>query len=109
MQSTGSAIKWNLDYRYGIKTDVGFDITDKFAVFGNFALVNNSYDAMSSSGHKTGNSFAESIGDGVKYSLKDDLDINLSYETSEVKMSVAGVSDTRFDVNVIRLGAAYNF
>ena len=45
--------EWDLDFRYGAKVDLGYDITDKFAAFVNVGAANNHYEARYASGSKT--------------------------------------------------------
>ena len=103
--------EWDLDFRYGAKVDLGYDITDKFAAFVNIGLANNHYDAKYIvSGTKTSDSKIEELyGIGVKYSATDDIDVGLSYEFSNLNVKDPLNNTVKFDLEVVRLGISYNF
>ena len=102
--------EWDLDFRYGAKIDLGYDITDKFAAFVNVGAANNHYDARYTSGSKTSDSKLEALyGIGVKYSATDDIDVGVSYEFSNLNVKDPLNNTVKFDLEVVRLGVSYNF
>jgi opacity protein-like surface antigen len=109
--------QYNLDFRVGAKVDFGYDITDKFAAYANLGLVANgySYDFKGNNGDSlelSDNAIAPSYGLGIKYALRDNLDINVQYEVSEFEMDVSGLGSTEtqdFDLEIIKVGAAFKF
>jgi outer membrane autotransporter protein len=108
---------YNLNFRLGAKVDLGYDITDKFAAYTNLGLVANgySYDYKANNGSSlelSDSAVALSYGLGVKYALRDNLDINIEYEVSEFEMDVSGLGNTEtqdFDLEIIKVGAAFKF
>lgn len=111
--------EWNLDYRLGAKVDLGYDVTDKFAVFVNAGIVNNYYTvdwkSSSSVSKKSDSDLSLAYGLGVKYSVLDNLDASLGYEMSSFDMdspdypTMVGKERTEIDVQTIRVGASYKF
>ena len=102
--------EWDLDFRYGAKVDLGYDITDKFAAFVNVGAANNHYEARYASGSKTSDSKLEALyGVGVKYSATDAIDFGLSYEISNLNVKDPLNNTVKFDLEVFRLGVSYNF
>lgn len=103
-----------LKYRYGVKLNLGYDINDKFALYGTVGFAENRleyYDSIISSGkaeYDAASATKESIiyGLGAKYSINDKFSVNVAYETS--KLDFEGVAYDS-DVNVLRVGASYNF
>ncbi|MFC1659667.1 outer membrane beta-barrel protein [Pseudomonadota bacterium] len=95
-----------LRHRYGIRSDFGYDITDKFAVYGMFGYAELRI-------RRSGDNIKEEsllYGLGTKYSITKRLDVSTSYETS----TYANKRDNRLkkffmDVDVIRLGMSYKF
>ncbi|MDA7705517.1 outer membrane beta-barrel protein [Rickettsiales bacterium] len=107
---------WNLDYRLGLNIDLGYDITDKIAVFAKTGLVNNYYHVnWAGNKEKSGSDLSLSYGLGAKYSVLDNLDAVLSYETSSLDMespnyvTKVGKETTRFELDIIKIGASYKF
>jgi len=110
---------WELESRIGIGTDLGYDITNKFAVFGNISITRNRYfvNWRSEQYTKKDHATAMSYGIGVKYSATDNIDVKLAYEVSSFDMrepSVVGLDGSGnyksdFDIDVIKLGMAYKF
>jgi len=105
---------------YGVKLNLGYDITDKFAAY---AIVGHSISRMKShfSGNLSGgvdptpenaNREAFIYGLGMKYDIANNISVNFSYEISQFNLSndVFNTTDKiNPDYRVARLGVAYNF
>lgn len=105
---------WKLTARAGARLDLGYDVTDKIAVFVNAGLANNYYDVdwKSEGARKKDSDLSATFGAGVKYSILDNMDVGLTYEKSEFEMEspvTPGKQLTKFDIDVIKVGAAFKF
>lgn len=100
-------VKSRLDYSYGVKADVGYDLTNQFATFVSFGFQENrNQDEIVGFGKERSTNEAYSYGVGVKYSLTKDVDAVLAYEYIDYKDSQTPNS---FNPEVLRLGATYKF
>ncbi len=104
-----SSNNFDLDYRYGLKVDAGYDITDKFALFVNTALIQNVYTLSNAGGTDSGSDSSASYGFGAKYSVSDVVDVSLAYEMSEYTLTDINQDTVDFDVDTLRVGLAYKF
>ncbi|MFC1659406.1 outer membrane protein [Pseudomonadota bacterium] len=105
--------KWNLNHRYGIGIDIGYDLHDKFAVFANISGIRSMYKVDWKSIVASNRDYDDSMSYalGAKYSVLDNLDVKVSYEISSVNMkepTTVGRS-TEFNINIMRLGVSYKW
>lgn len=112
---------WELNHRYGLRLDIGYDITDKFSAYLFGALAVNEYGIDTTNGSNIGSTTDTDLdtsgayGLGVKYSVANNIDINLEYEQlgsyeAEIIYANTGNRDVQdFEVNVARIGIAYKF
>jgi opacity protein-like surface antigen len=109
-----------IKYRYGITADLGYDVTDKTAVYATtgYTGVNyktNNSDASGLYGTKNGSQGDWMWGAGVKHDVADNTTLSLEYNTQNLKLKTAtggtikysGTLDTRIDV--LKIGLAYRF
>ena len=111
---------WKLSYRYAGQLMLGYDITNKFAIFATTALTRNKYKIYwpsSKTYRPRANGFGNSVsyGAGIKYSISDRLDINFSYERTGFQLIEPDctVSSTcnpgKFNLQIFKLGLSFNF
>ena len=104
--------RWNLDYRYGIGIDFGYDFTDKIAAYFKGGVASNKYKYESPVLTRSDRDITEFYGLGLKYSLLSNLDIALEYENSEYKADISSPENTfiqDMDLEVARLLCTYKF
>lgn len=95
--------------------DVGYDINDKFSIYASTGYVEFRLNAeLSSDGSDAGGSAtAETVsyGFGLKYNIDNKLSLRVAYDTFSEDVNGPDVtrSVNSFDVEVIKLGAAYSF
>ncbi len=100
-----------LDNSYGIKADLGYDLTDKFSPFVTFGYQENRIEYIDSN---PANSFADTresliYGIGAQYSVIEDINISLAYEYVDYNKSKQNVTKKRYNPDVYKLGISYNF
>ncbi len=95
--------KVKIKYSYGVKADIGYDITDKIATFVTLGYQESRHEASF-----VDNSTQEALiyGVGGKYSLTNNVDVALAYEYSNYNQS--GVPNS-INPEVVKLGVAYKF
>ncbi len=109
-----------IKYRYGITADLGYDVTDKTALYATtgYTGVNyktNTQDGSGLYGSKNGSQGDWMWGVGVKHDVADNTTLSLEYNTQNLKLktSSGGTAnyssklDTRIDV--LKIGLAYRF
>jgi opacity protein-like surface antigen len=103
--------EWDLDYRYGVNLDLGFDFNDKHSAFANIGYANNIYELnlRAQNSELEGSDATGFYGFGYKYNLDEFWDLRAAYEFFSFDMEFASNSQTQFDVDVLRIGAAYRF
>jgi len=118
---TSTYYKKSLKHRGGVKANIGYDITDKLSFFVNGGYAYNRYKVATYYDGEiykgSGYDFAPSYGFGAKYSITDNLDLNLEYELSKITMedpeiyknSLTIISETELDLRVLRFGVSYKF
>jgi len=118
--SLGTGYNTEVKNSYGVKLNLGYDITDKFAAY---AIVGHSVSRVKShfSGNLSGgvdpnpenfNQEAFIYGLGMKYDVANNISVNFSYEMFQFGLSndVFNTTDKiNPDYRVARLGVAYNF
>lgn len=106
---------WTLKTRYGVGLTLGYDVTEEIAVYGAAYWAGNYYYVNWNSGvaSKEDTDWAVSYELGAKYSMTEDLDVKLGYEMTRIEMteppSVSNTNKTEFEVEIVKLGLAYNF
>ncbi len=113
--------KWQIKKRSGIKLNLGYDITDKFAVLTNIGFARTIYDVEWNSENiykKNYSSDGLIYGIAFKYSALENIDISLGYDVSKVTMEEPDLiingrnvfgANVDFDIKTTRLGVSYNF
>ena len=115
--TNGATTTFDVDYRYGLRVDLGYDVTNELATYVHLGAANNSYgNTWSFNGNSSSTSDSETAttyGVGAKYSLTSNLDVNLEYEVSEFDMDmnfVSGIEGKQeFEIKVLRAGVAFKF
>jgi len=114
--------KLSVDYSAGLKWQLGYDITDKFAIFGSFGGQiahfkaeekvdgQNVLTGNDEKGADTDSFYIPSLvyGGGLKYSVMQNVDLSLTYDYVDVPMFTA-YHLREFNPQVYKLGLAYNF
>jgi len=103
------------NYRYGAKVDIGYDITDQFAVYatGGAASVNYKVDWKSVGSKTTGNKIGYVYGAGVAFSATKNLVFNLEYNIQKVDFKTpvlgGGITTAETTLSVAKVGVSYRF
>ena len=99
----GSSNDSELKFSYGVKADVGYDITNRLAAFVTFG-----YQEMRFTSNIADSATLEShiYGVGAKYSVTDNVDLGLAYEYVNYNRSDV---DNSFNPEVVKVGVAYKF
>lgn len=112
----GATTTFDLDYRYGLRVDLGYDITNELAAYVHAGIANNIYantwSFNGNSSNTSNNDVATTYGVGLKYSVTNNVDVNLEYEVSEFDMDMALATNQgtqEFDLNVLRVGVGFKF
>ena len=114
---SGTSFNANLKYSYGIKANIGYDVTDSFAPFLTIghSQTRNSYGTNNFNYKENYTNEGMILGAGFKYSLNDSVDLNASYEivqfglTSNVGAVIGGTDKINPTYKVARVGASYHF
>ena len=87
-----------LNYRYGLKTDIGYDITDVFSAYATGGIVQVAYKA--DQGSKMTDGFLYGLGLG--YKATNDSTISIEYNQQKNSKRIT-------DLSVVKLAFYYNF
>lgn len=104
----------SLNDRYGAKLDIGYDVTEKFAAYFTNGLSKTSYkvDWKSIGQKKSGSKADYFYGVGLGYKVSDNLVANLEYNRQSTVLdtpNLGGINQVKADLNVLKVGLAYNF
>lgn len=110
----------DLNYRYGAKLNLGYNIAPKFDLFVNYGLANVDYDTRTSyaGGRKAAaTELAQIYGFGFGYKITDNVSARISYDRQSMNLrniavSVSGGGDAakyKTTLDVVKIGAIYNF
>jgi opacity protein-like surface antigen len=104
----------SINHRYGAKVDVGYDLTDNFAVYltNGIAVINYTVD-WNDDGSTSDNNTRYFYGAGIAYNLGKSFTINLEYNTTPQELTLK-TPDTNTTINaklssVAKLGISYRF
>ncbi len=98
------------DYRYGVKLDIGHDLTDDVAIYFTNGLSANHYRANRVSvGNKSGTELGYFYGAGFSLNVAKDVALNIEYNTQKVRFDTANTVDLDSDLSVFKVGLNYNF
>ena len=105
--------KVSASYRYGAKLDLGYDITDDFAVYFTNGLSNLLYSVdwnNTGDGKKSGSKLGYVYGGGLSYKIAKNLVMNLEYNTQSVDLKTP-YNETKVasSIRVAKVGLSYNF
>lgn len=102
----------NIEYRYGLKADIGYDVNDSLSVYFTNGISNNAYkvDWRSVGTKKTGTEIGYFYGLGVAYNVTKDIAMNIEYNMQSIELDTP-VSATKVenDLSVVKLGVSYHF
>ncbi|MES2677839.1 MAG: outer membrane beta-barrel protein [Pseudomonadota bacterium] len=102
----------SIDYRYGLKADIGYDINDDFSVYftNGFSRTKYTVDWKSVDSKKSDTASGYFYGAGVSYAINKDVAINLEYNTQMIELDTpANTIKVDSQLSVIKLGASYHF
>jgi opacity protein-like surface antigen len=115
----------SLNSRFGLRTDIGYDVTDKFSAYVPLGVNSVSYEFKTSdqngsdsiSSKKTGNETGYFYGLGFSYAISENFSLNTEYNRlSKLKIkSVAnatvndGTIVSNTNVQIFKIGASYKF
>lgn len=102
----------SVKYRYGAKVDLGYDVTNDFAVYFTNGFSNVSYkvDWRSVSEKKSGSELGYFYGAGLSYKIAKDVTAGLEYNTQSVDLKTPHTgTKVASDIRVAKIGVSYNF
>ena len=106
--------KTRLNYRYGVKADIGYDVTDGLAVYFTNGLSSTNYSvAFSDDGKKSGNKLGYFYGFGLSYNVSKEATINLEYNAQSMDLNAPNIQEgsvkAETDLSVMKIGVSYHF
>ncbi len=112
-------------YRYGVKLDIGYDITDQFAVYftnglsRNHLQLNNNYSEYTNNNGQINSDQGSSktkfkkigyfYGLGATYNVAKDVSVNAEYNIQNINPKPSGYSKIKTNIGVAKIGVAYHF
>ncbi len=103
--------KMNLRSRYGVKINLGYDLTEKFSTYANFGMAQVSYlNESPSDGSSQGklSYFAPVYGLGALYKLNDSWSVRA--EINQQKVNIRYFDNaSKVTINTLKTGLVYNF
>jgi opacity protein-like surface antigen len=104
----------SVNYRYGIKANVGYDVTDDFAAYITAGAASTSYevDWKAAGLKKSGSKIGYIVGAGLSYNVAKDVSLNVEYNVQPLTVSTpddGGINQAKTTVSVAKLGIAYRF
>jgi opacity protein-like surface antigen len=97
---------------FSLEADFGYNITDKFALFGTAGLMTASMERQDPilAYRDEAKDVGFIVGAGAEYQVIDNLSVSLKYQFSKVDFGVENANeDWEVESNTIRLGLSYNF
>jgi len=108
-----SGQEWELNTRFGLRVDGGYDLTDNLSGYVFTGYASNNLTVTNSRGSSSANEVDPFYGVGAKYSILDNIDLSFEYEFSGYKADVLYTNrvraDQEFDTQVMRLGVNFSF
>lgn len=106
--------EWELNARYGLRVDGGYDLTDSLAGYAFTGYAGNYLSLSNSAGSSSTIEAEPFYGAGVKYTVIDNVDLSFEYETSRYRLGVSSSSnnlrlDQEFNIQVMRLGVNFRY
>lgn len=102
----------SLNYRYGAKLNLGYDITDNTAIYVTAGQSSLHY-KVGGNNRSTDDKFASLFGGGLSFYPHKNVAINLEYNISKphllVDNSALNIDHTRTAIEVYKVGVAYHF
>jgi opacity protein-like surface antigen len=93
-----------------IEGDLGYDINNKLSVFGTLGLASSKYERDQSGNTDSATNTGVLFGFGVEYDISDSFSINTKYQNTTIVTPVTNSSDDyKNDIDMIKVGASYNF
>ena len=104
----------SINSRYGAKLDLGYDISDEFAIYltGGVASVGYNVDWKSIDQKKSGDKVAGIFGVGANYYPHKNISLNVEYNFQSLDVatpSFGGINQAKTDISTVKIGAAYHF
>jgi opacity protein-like surface antigen len=101
-----------LNHRYGAKLNIGYDISDQFAIFGNLGATMVNYEVnWNSAGEKEeANKFAGIVGVGASYAVTKNVILSLKADFQKLDLDTPH-NDVKVETEIFttKLGIAYRF
>ena len=108
--------KAKIDYRYGLKADVGYDIADAFSVYFTGGVSNTHYEidwSQAELGKKSGNEAGYFYGLGLGYEITKEIGVRVEYNIQsldlEAPKTIFGSTKAETDLSVMKVGVSYHF
>lgn len=103
---------FSLDYRYGAKLNIGYDIVDNFAVYltNGLSATVGKVDWKSFDLKKSSTELDYFYGAGVAFKVNKDIAVNLEYNTQKSNFKTPSEAQkAEAKLNMFKLGVSYNF
>ena len=110
--------KISINYRYGLKANIGYDVTDEASVYFTNGLSNTLYkvgfsgvdDGVKFNGEKSTGAIGYFYGAGVAYNVTKEVAVNVEYNTQKIDLNTAFVgAKVENTLSVVKLGVSYHF
>jgi opacity protein-like surface antigen len=98
----------SLNHRYGVKFDIGYDLTDDFAIYFTNGLASTSYKMQTFGEGKSGSKASYFFGGGVSYSVAKNLTLNLEYNVQSFNLKTTE-TDVKTNLGMAKIGLSYHF
>jgi opacity protein-like surface antigen len=99
--------------RFGAKVDVGYDVTDQFAIYVTGGVASTAYEVnwRSVGEKKSGRDLTPVYGLGLSYSATKNLVLNLEYNRQEIDSKTPDIDGFAYktELDVMKVGVAYRF
>lgn len=101
----------SINYRYGLKANIGYDVTDEASVYFTNGLSNTLYKVdWKSDGEKSTGAIGYFYGAGVAYNVTKEVAVNVEYNTQKIDLNTASVgAKVENTLSVVKLGVSYHF
>jgi len=114
-KESSPADKEKINYRYGLKADLGYNVLDNLAVFGSLGLATVKYDIDWQSNNpfsKSGDDTSLVYGAGLSYDVTKDIFVTAEYNFQSVELEANTSTNNQHydsDIEVFKLGIGYQF
>lgn len=91
------------------EADLGYNITNEFSIFGTLGFARANLERDVSNVKRDANGSGALFGFGLEYDISDSMSISARYQISDIDYSDIYTVDFETDMEIIKIGASYNF